>query len=507
MRMYWLHKRTLVIGLVVLSALSRTALAGEMDALTEDVRKLAAAPGVAKMHVGIRIVALGPDRTEVFSQNADQPFKPASNQKIVTTGATLTMLPGDFKYRTILGQRGNDLVIIGAGDPSIGDLKLAQAANEPVTAVFEKWADQLKQQGVTSIPGNLLFDDSIFDSEFIPPDWRKEQNVEDWYVAPVGGLIFNDNCVSVVLTPGEKGKPAMVTLTPDWVKLDNKSVSGGKGQPIVRRASIAPLTIAVSKNVSRPTGSEDPTSVPVDDPGVFFAETCRSVLTAKGIKIEGKVHRQRVRNADGTLPADLKPLATHERKPIDFLWRLNKSSMNLFGEALFKTIGAYGPGDKIGVGTRQSGAAAVRRFLDKIGSKAEGCVFDDGSGLSHVNRVTPTVLSDVLVYMDRQATRKQWWSSLGTPGDSRSITLRHRMATLRGSVYAKTGYISGASALSGYVVAVDRKRYFAFSILCNDIEKAKGGSGAAHKLQDDICAKLAAFKPAAPPAAAAPAHK
>ena len=43
-------------------------------------------------------------------------------------------------------------------------------------------------------------------------------------------------------------------------------------------------------------------------------------------------------------------MAVHESKPIDFLWRLNKSSTNFFAEALFKSVGAYA-GGKTAVGS------------------------------------------------------------------------------------------------------------------------------------------------------------
>jgi D-alanyl-D-alanine carboxypeptidase len=66
------------------------------------------------------------------------------------------------------------------------------------------------------------------------------------------------------------------------------------------------------------------------------------------------------------------------------------------------------------------------------------------------------------------------------------------MKNLTGHVYAKTGSIGGVSALSGYVKGPD-EQYYAFSVLCNDINKAKGGGGAAHQLQDEICRTLATW--------------
>jgi len=505
MRLSLAGVRLLFIGLTLVLGLTRDVPAGQYDALGGQIKALAAAAEQAKVQVGIRVVALGVQpHGVVYQHNADQLFKPASNQKVLTTAAALTLLPPDFKYRTLLGMMGRDLVIIGAGDPSIGDPKLAKAARQSVINIFERWADRLKAEGVTSVPGDLLFDDSIFDSEFTPSPWRGQHGLGHRYTAPVGGLNFNDNCVGVILTPGAKGKPAIVKVVPDWVKVDNKSVSGGRGQPVISRSSIDPLTISVTRNVPRPTGDGDTPSIPVDDPGSFFAGTVRSVLVSKGIRIDGQVHRKRIRQADGSLPSEFRILAAYESSPLDWLWRLNKSSMNVFAEALLKSAGAYADG-KTSVGTRASGAAAVRRFLAQVDVKADGFVIDDGSGLSHSNRISPASLCESLVYMDRQMPiRKQWWTSLATPGDPEG-TLDRRMRDLKGLVYAKTGYIAGVSALSGYVIAADRDRYFAFSVLCNDTNKTRNGSTAARKLEEGLCKQLAAYK--GPAAASADTSK
>ena len=69
------------------------------------------------------------------------------------------------------------------------------------------------------------------------------------------------------------------------------------------------------------------------------------------------------------------------------------------------------------------------------------------------------------------------------------------MRELKGSVFAKTGHIRGVSALCGYVLG-DSDRRWAFVILCNDTNKIKGGSRAAHALQEAICRTLATWEPA-----------
>jgi serine-type D-Ala-D-Ala carboxypeptidase/endopeptidase (penicillin-binding protein 4) len=82
------------------------------------------------MRVGVQIVCLEDRPLLIHEQHSDQPFKPASNQKILTTAAAMALLPADFKFTTVLARRGNDLVVIGSGDPAIGDPKLARAARK-----------------------------------------------------------------------------------------------------------------------------------------------------------------------------------------------------------------------------------------------------------------------------------------------------------------------------------------------------------------------------------------
>ncbi len=497
MRLNSTGKRLLIIGLAVWPGACGIAHAESRDALANEIHGLVSAPQLGKMRVGVRIMSLRTDRKVVYERHSDEPFKPASNQKLITAAAAMTVLGPDFKYRTILARRGEDLVIIGSGDPSIGDPQIARSANEPVTAVFRRWADQLKARDITSIRGDLLFDDFIFDQEYVPGSWREQHNLEKWYAAPVGGLNFNDNCVDVLIRPAEvKGHPAHVKLVPDtpWAQLENRTESAAKGEPLVRRRGTSPMTISVSGPVSRPNDAKHPLWVSVTDPGAFFASTCRTVLASRGIKIAGETRRQRVRLRDATLPGDLKILADHETRPIDILWRVNKSSQNLFAEALLKTMGASARrGSETRVGSYETGRAAIRDFLKGIGVSLEACVIDDGCGLSHSNRTTPAVLTAILCHMDRHPRRGEWRSSLAVPGEEIG-TLRRRMTLLKGSVFAKTGYIRGVSTLSGYVLGPGQRGY-AFSILCNDVDKAEGGTSAARRLQDSICRTLATWEP------------
>jgi len=487
----------LVLALLVTLEWHTSSSAAENDALAEEIAKIVSEPRCAKMRLGLRVETLSSQPTVIYERNSHDLFKPASNQKLVTTAAALRLLPPDFGYRTILAIRGQDLVVIGDGDPSLGDPRVAKLTDDPIDAVFLDWAEKLKRSGITRISGDLIFDDFIFDQVFVHPSWRGKFNLQAGYTAPVGGLNFNNNCIGVVVKPASTlNQLAQVSLVPPClgVKLDNKTVTARKGEPAVKRTDNGGMSITVSGSVSRANNAANPLNVAVSDPGAFFAGALRAALADEGIQIAGQTRRQRITAPGFKLPPDVKIVAAHESKLADILWRINKSSVNMSAEALLKTLGARpGPGLPIQQGSLKTAREAVVGFLHTLSLPSDLYFIDDGSGLSHENRLSPVVLTTILQYMDRHPQREVWWANLATPGEKDS-TLIHRMKDLNDSVRAKTGHIAGVSALSGYVLGPGNRRY-AFSILCNDTYKAKGGPSSADRLEESICRLLANWEP------------
>lgn len=490
-RCHWIS----VIGLWLSFAQVAPVIAGENPGLADALKRRVTASDIGRMQVGVSVVQLAPEPQLVFEHQPTIPLKPASNQKIVTTAALLCMLPEDFAYQTILARRGKDLAIIGGGDPSTGDYRIAEKAGVNRYDLFYRWAEALREAGLTRIDGDLVFDDSVFDDQWVPESWRKQHDLNKWYAAPTGGLNFNDNCVDVVVKPGAAvGQPADVWIFPDtpWVKLVNRTTTASKGEPVVAGSGSGPITITVTRQVSRPGSVESPICVTVPDPGAFFAHACRTVLATRGIRIQGNARRERVRRPDGTLPEDVTVIAVERVRPMEIMWRANKSSLNVFAEAFLKTLGACDTSGRLTrQGTFTNGAGVVRRFLAQADADVDACVIDDGSGLSHSNRLTPRAIARVLWYMDLRPDREKWRGTFAEPGEEAG-TLRARMKTLNGQVFAKTGSILGVSALSGYVDGPDGQSY-AFSILCNDTARAAKGGATAKQLQDDVCRLLATW--------------
>src|SRR3989440_12642203 len=130
---------SIVVGTALVGALAAVARAD----LQKDIQSILADEFLRNASVGIAIEAL-PEGRMLYRHNEHQLLMPASNMKILTTSAALNLLGKDFRFRTLLVQRGEDLVLIGDGDPSFGDAEFLKKSNTPATAVFQKWAQQLR---------------------------------------------------------------------------------------------------------------------------------------------------------------------------------------------------------------------------------------------------------------------------------------------------------------------------------------------------------------------------
>ena len=137
----------------------------------------------------------------------------------------------------------------------------------------------------------------------------------------------------------------------------------------------------------------------------------------------------------------------------------NKVSQNQHAELLLRQLGFYITGQA----TTAQGARVVRSFLTKAGIDPEDFVFYDGSGLSGHDLVTPRSATRLLRYATGQPWGERWKASLPVGGVDGS--LRNRFSgPLAGKVFAKTGTLGEARALSGYLIC-SSGRTVAFSVM------------------------------------------
>jgi D-alanyl-D-alanine carboxypeptidase/D-alanyl-D-alanine-endopeptidase (penicillin-binding protein 4) len=157
----------------------------------------------------------------------------------------------------------------------------------------------------------------------------------------------------------------------------------------------------------------------------------------------------------------------------------NQVSQNYYAEMLLKGLGARFSDS----GSTAAGAAVVGRFVQSLGVRAR---ISDGSGLSRSNAISPQAVGRLLM----QARKREWFDSFyrSLPLAGRTGTIRKRMrgTAAVGRCRAKTGTLSGVSALAGYCRSRSGRR-FVFALLMNGVNVWR-----ARLAQDRIAAALAA---------------
>ena len=166
-----------------------------------------------------------------------------------------------------------------------------------------------------------------------------------------------------------------------------------------------------------------------------------------------------------TVPTGIMQLVRLSHRLDSVITFMNKVSDNLSAENILKMISA----ERVGrPGTSRIGASIVKMFLDSIGIDTTRCVIGDGSGLSRYNLTSPNIVVRLLSAMaHRPDVFASFYYSLPAAGVDGTLSDRMKATTAEGNLRAKTGTLSGASALSGYERDGDGE-LLGFSILMNN---------------------------------------
>ncbi len=413
--------------------------------------------------VAARVIEL-PSGRELYAHDADAPFTPASNMKVPVSAALLDTFGLEHTFKTYLALDGDDLWIIGAGDPAFGDPRLAKRTGSTATGVFDTWADALRARGISQVTGDLVYYDGALEAQWVHPTWG--DSVLHWYGAAVSGLNFNDNCVEITVEPTTPGQPARYELLPrvQDATVINECITDANHAPTIAKlpgGNIYKLGGTCAKR-------EELKSKPVEDPGAFTADALRTHLAARGINIAGRTRRAIEPLGGSTPPPPAKIIAVHETPLRDVLGRINTNSQNMFADAACKLSGqafARQQGRTV-PGSWADGSAAVHAFLNRNGVDDRALVVADGSGLSVENKVTARLMTDLFAVMHKRPDGAAFVDSLAKGGVNG--TLEKRFSGFEGHVFAKTGTIGGVRSLSGYVHARS-DQWLAFSIIYNRI--------------------------------------
>lgn len=466
-----------LIGFLILPASQPALAAVSANALRQSLQQ----PGLSPQNTGVRIVSARSGET-ILAQNAETALMPASNMKVITSAAALSLLKPEFRFKTHLLTDGRlqgetlqgNLYLKGFGDPVLTDERLQQLVQE------------LRFQGISSISGNLIADDSFFDAMRVGRGWKSTYGAAS-YSAQISALSLNLNTVEVRVRPTQVGRPAVVSLKPEntFFEVINKtSTSGGRTRLHIARQLVNGRNQVVVSGNLYVRGRTEIETINLDNPTLYVGNVAQSLLRKEGITLQGQVQA-------GVTPGHASLLAVTESPPLrEVVSELNKNSVNLIAENLLKFMGANFVGAP---GSSEKGAKVVmERFLKaQVGlPRTDHLVMADGSGLSPLNRMTADTLTRVLQHMFMQYdVSVDFIASLPISGVDGTLRKRMNTAELKRRVRAKTGFINNVSALSGYIYT-EKNEVLIFSYLMNHYSNFY----AATSTQDRLCKQLLAWE-------------
>ncbi|MBX2811375.1 MAG: D-alanyl-D-alanine carboxypeptidase/D-alanyl-D-alanine-endopeptidase [Myxococcales bacterium] len=488
-------KQYLVIFFVFgefVAGISYAALADTSDPtpLDRELRSVLNSPVLERVLTGVHVRRLSDGKT-LFSHNGRRLFNPASNMKLLTTAAALWYLGPSYRFRTQVRRSRamagrtvkGDLYVEARGDPTLTTENLFGLAN------------QIALAGVSAVQGNLVIDDTFFDQVTEGPGWDQEVG-DHAYNAPISAFSVNFNTFVARVIPGDRpGARAKISLWPPVESLSSEVTAVTRGKNTRTRlwfgTSRRPddgVRITVRGHIAKDDTRGRSLRRRIHKPTQFAGEALRYLLKIRGVKIEGKIVQASIDEQRTTL------VARRVSRPLGaIVSTLNKYSNNFIAEQILKTLAAEVEGRP---GTWEKGQIVLKRFLSEIGIKPNRVVLGNGSGLNDVNRLTPEQITHILQVMhSRFELAPEYVSSLGVAGESGTISARFEDTAAVSRLRAKTGTLTGVSALSGYVATIDDE-LLAFSVIMNNyrgrartmwnIQERIGAILAQHRYHDDL---------------------
>ncbi len=382
----------------------------------------------------------------VFDKNSLIGLAPASTQKVITSVTAFELLGKDYQYKTTMNFEGEiineilhgNIIIHGSGDPTLGSWRWDATGEEKI---MERLIFAIKKKGIKKINGSIILYSDKWEKQTEPDAWIW-QDMGNYYGASSSGLNWRENQFDIYLKSGSKiGDPVEIAGTKPEVLYHTKLVSDlhsaaagtGDNAYVYLLPGVIRGTIPVNEKRFSISGA------------MFYAKdefvsTLKNSLAKNGIVIENQAIKS-------TYSKSI-IIHTEVSPPLDsIIYWFNKKSINLYGEALLKTM-AF---EKSGFGSYSKAVGLIQQFWQKRGIDKTALNIFDGSGLSPMNRVTTHAQVEVLNYAKKQA----WFPLL-----INSFPENNGMKMKSGTIRNVKGY-------TGYHIAKDGNEYI-FSFLVNN---------------------------------------
>lgn len=411
------------------------------SASAESVSRTLSSLGVNKSAVSVSIKNVK-SNSSPYTLNERVPRLPASTLKLLTISAAYDVLGADYVYKTSLYKStNNDLYLKLSGDPLL------------TTSDLEKLLGTAKSKNILE-PKGFYIDDTAFDNVEWGEGWQWDDELSP-YMPRFSIYNINNNLSKIEIAPTTPGAPAQITVKPFYpYAFVNQVVSALKGQDnvkIMKSDIIAPNMLSLQGVVTKRVNI----TLPVLNPKMSFRLRLEDAIRAKKLEYYSNI-------SNATMPKEniyLVDVVTHDIGSL--LPLIYKQSNNLVAETLFKTAGSVYASD---VASAQNSLEMLNSYIDSIGLNKDDIKVVDGSGVSKNNLMTSKFMVEFLSYKAAQEDFEHFKNLFPQPGEG---TLRNRMLYFKDCLRAKTGTLSDASAIAGYITT-KRGNLYAFDIMIND---------------------------------------
>lgn len=338
----------------------------------------------------------------LFERQGNQPYTPASTQKIQTAVAALLRLGADYTFTTEVRAveapvdgAVNHLYLVGGGDPLLMTTEYASSFDRLSPALYtniDELADAVIAAGITRIDGGIRSVSSRYDDQRYPEGWPERFGTQG-QSGPLSSLMINDSFTS-------------------WPATD------------ADREFAEQLGIATTSS-----------------PGVHAAAFFDDLLEARDL-VPARGQSEIDPSVD---PDDLVLVASITSPPLHrIVTQMLQFSDNTTAELLTKELGVA----QTGVGSTAAGTAAMAVILTEAGLPGFELPARDGSGLDSGNKLSCMQLNSLLQHPD---TREIIEAAMPVAAETGTLADRFRSTSAAGNLRAKTGSLRNVTALAGYV--------------------------------------------------------
>ncbi len=392
----------------------------------------------------------------LIQHNASKAMNPASVMKLVTTYAALEALTPAYRWKTEVYRNGpvnqgileGDLIIKGYGDPALN------------VTEFWRLLQQVQQQGIRQIKGNLVLDHTVYMPEVSQRPVLDDEPLRAYNASP-SALLVNGRNTSFRFSLRQESASPKVMIAQEFelpqisilnlVQPRKGACTDWRGDLRYDVHSQPDGAVTVTFSGTLPDQCDErylELSVMSDTQYAFF--TFKKIWQQLGGQFLGGL-------AMAATSPNASLVATWWSPPLDIVVRdINKWSNNVMARQLMLTVGLEAglvPTDEA------SAALAVKETLRKRGLQFPELVLENGSGLSRNESISAEHLAQLLVTAYQRPLMPVFMASLPILGLDGTTKKRLAASGSQGMAYLKTGSLEGVSSIAGYVQDGFGKRY------------------------------------------------